>query len=69
MPGGAGALLEILIDLRQGGGAIDAGFAAAQQIEIGAVQHQEGGHAVVLVLSWEWPGLCRKRCRLSSCRQ
>ncbi|MNF39649.1 hypothetical protein D3C84_206280 [compost metagenome] len=36
----AGAALQIEVDLFQGGGAIDARLAGAQQVEVGAVQHQ-----------------------------
>jgi len=40
MARGTGALLQILIDLRQRHRAIDTGLAGAKQIEIGAVQDQ-----------------------------
>ncbi|MNH33126.1 hypothetical protein D3C79_936170 [compost metagenome] len=40
MAGGAGALLQVLVDLRQSDGAIDARFAGAKQVQVGAVQHQ-----------------------------
>ncbi|MNN85282.1 hypothetical protein D3C81_2025500 [compost metagenome] len=40
MAGGACALLQVLVDLGQGHGAIDARFAGAEQVQVGAVEHQ-----------------------------
>lgn len=37
-------------DIGEGGGAVERGFALAQQIEIGSVEHCEGGAPVILRL-------------------
>src|SRR5690554_7862283 len=46
--GVTGPALQTLVDLLQGGGAVDAGLAGAQQVEIGAMQNQQGGHGKTL---------------------
>ncbi|MNF74604.1 hypothetical protein D3C84_566430 [compost metagenome] len=40
MAGGTGALLQVLVDLGQGNGAVDPRFTGAEQVQVGAVQHQ-----------------------------
>ena len=40
MAGLAGATLQVLVDLAQGGGAVFVRLAGAEQVEIGAVEHQ-----------------------------
>ncbi|MCY1440891.1 hypothetical protein D9M71_571820 [compost metagenome] len=37
---GAGTLLQVLVDLGQGHGAVVARLAGAEQVEVGAVEHQ-----------------------------
>src|SRR5690606_21016415 len=48
MAGVTGPALQILVDLLQRGGAVDAGLAGAQQDETGATQNQQGGHGKTL---------------------
>ncbi|MCY1554359.1 hypothetical protein D9M68_909250 [compost metagenome] len=45
MAGLAGAALQVLVDLGQGGCAVFVGLAGAQQVEVGAMQDEQGGHA------------------------
>ncbi|MCY1283531.1 hypothetical protein D9M71_79900 [compost metagenome] len=45
MTGLAGAALQVLVDLGQGGSPVFVGFAGAQQVEVGAMQDEQGGHA------------------------
>ncbi|MCY1554281.1 hypothetical protein D9M68_908440 [compost metagenome] len=46
----AGAALQVLVDLGQGGRPVFVGFAGAQQVEVGTMQDEQGGHAVCSLL-------------------
>ncbi|MNW06255.1 hypothetical protein D3C71_2026280 [compost metagenome] len=48
--GFAGAALQVLVDLGQGGSPVFVGFAGPQQVEVGAMQDEQGGHAVCSLL-------------------
>src|SRR5690606_11608098 len=54
MAGVAGALLEILVDLRQRHRPVDARFAGAEQIQVRAMKDQKGRHVCSLLFY----GLC-----------
>ena len=44
----AGELTQVLVDLLQGGGAVNAGLAAAQAIQVRSVQNQDAGHVALI---------------------